>query len=608
MYPCGSENRNAGKHPRIAGWQNAATTDTEKIAAWTAQFPGCNWGMPTGPISGVDALDVDPRNGGEESLETLEGKLGKLPDTPISLTGGGGMHFLFAHPLGLSVKSLANALGPGLDVKGDGGYIVVPPSVHASGRPYAWNLEAHPDYFPLAQWPEAVLRLVYVKPREEAKPVTEAPASRVIANPADSNRSRHDALWDRAVRWANLGLGEVEVRTFVYGLAKDWGLDFNERGNELENIVIGAMKRAKPEVVKPEGDAFVWGQLDLRTAIGSKPKPLAWLAKGIVAKGEAVVLTGSTGLGKTYITLQIVLDMCVGREVLGIYECKRPMKCLWIDEEMGIEMLSDRLTRQTVGAGFGPSEMNLLFANLDVRYQQGINLADPDQHAAYDKVLRDGQFDLVVMDSMVAIYTGEENSGEQQRAFYSRYIAPYKGALGTAFWILAHPPKPAMHAPAGAQHDPRGSGDKINAIDRSFYLEPESETMTDGQHTVKVILNRKKQRQGGSVTGQLIVIDGTEAQPIRVLSLGGMGGERAAMEISKVNACAQDMLVKLRGAPERKMYQPTLKAEIMALGCYDYRNNYQVARNMLVDQRIIRVLSAEKGRGQYLEMVVKDED
>ena len=75
--------------------------------------------MPTGPTSGVDVLDVDPRNGGQESLDDVEDRDGKLPETPIDLTGGGGLHVLFAHPAGHYVTSKANALGPGLDVKGD---------------------------------------------------------------------------------------------------------------------------------------------------------------------------------------------------------------------------------------------------------------------------------------------------------------------------------------------------------------------------------------------------------------------------------------------------------------------------------------------------------
>jgi hypothetical protein len=62
---------------------------------------------------------------------------GPLPETPVVLTGGGGKHYYFRHPGGY-IKSVAAALGPGLDIKGEGGFVVAPPSLHASGRRYEW--------------------------------------------------------------------------------------------------------------------------------------------------------------------------------------------------------------------------------------------------------------------------------------------------------------------------------------------------------------------------------------------------------------------------------------------------------------------------------------
>lgn len=149
-----------GKHPRVKGWQEAATTDPTQIRAWASRFPGCNWGMPTGPRSGVDVLDVDPRHNGDATLDAFEEANGRLPDTPIGLTGGGGLHYLFKHPTGRTIKNGADVLGPGVDVRGEGGFIVIPPSRHACGRIYAWNGNAHPDDLEPAPWTEPLLRRV----------------------------------------------------------------------------------------------------------------------------------------------------------------------------------------------------------------------------------------------------------------------------------------------------------------------------------------------------------------------------------------------------------------------------------------------------------------
>jgi putative DNA primase/helicase len=121
-----------------------------------ARWPYANVGIATGRDSGLVVVDVDPRNGGEDSLLALERKSGELPQTVEALTGGGGRHILFAHP-GRHIKN--GQLAQGVDIKADGGYIVVPPSIHASGRPYAWETCSHPDDVALAPLPEWIVRL-----------------------------------------------------------------------------------------------------------------------------------------------------------------------------------------------------------------------------------------------------------------------------------------------------------------------------------------------------------------------------------------------------------------------------------------------------------------
>src|SRR5690349_20015718 len=122
-----------GKHPRTAHGLKDATIDEAQIRNWWAVSPNANVGIVTGAQSGLVVLDIDPRNGGEESLADLERQHGVLPQTIESLTGGGGQHFFFQHPGG-SIKS--KPIAEGVDVKADGGYVVAPPSSHRSGEPY----------------------------------------------------------------------------------------------------------------------------------------------------------------------------------------------------------------------------------------------------------------------------------------------------------------------------------------------------------------------------------------------------------------------------------------------------------------------------------------
>jgi Bifunctional DNA primase/polymerase, N-terminal/Primase C terminal 1 (PriCT-1) len=131
VFPC---KRN--KEPLTKGWPQKATTDPRKIHAWwhPQKFPGANIGMPTGARSGVWVLDEDPDKGGTESLKALEAKYGPLPATHMVSTGGGGRHHYFTYTGEVEIRNSARKLGPGLDVRGEGGYVLLPGS--ATDRAY----------------------------------------------------------------------------------------------------------------------------------------------------------------------------------------------------------------------------------------------------------------------------------------------------------------------------------------------------------------------------------------------------------------------------------------------------------------------------------------
>ena len=127
---CGREcGRNAGKHPRTERGLLNATTDLNRIRTWWATWPDANLGIPTGTSTFV-VLDVDPEKGGDTTLAALLAQHGPLPETVEAFTGGGGRHLCFQHPGGRFPNS-ASVLGPGLDTRGDGGYIVAAPSAIA---------------------------------------------------------------------------------------------------------------------------------------------------------------------------------------------------------------------------------------------------------------------------------------------------------------------------------------------------------------------------------------------------------------------------------------------------------------------------------------------
>jgi putative DNA primase/helicase len=138
-----------GKHPRTLHGVLDATTDPTIVMGWWHGSPDANLAVATGAASGIVVLDVDPRNGGDASLADLQRQNGALPETPRVLTGGGGMHVYFHAP---QPTVPTRVVGDGLDLKAAGGYVVAPPSLHLSGRLYAWEIGAGLE-LPLAPLP-----------------------------------------------------------------------------------------------------------------------------------------------------------------------------------------------------------------------------------------------------------------------------------------------------------------------------------------------------------------------------------------------------------------------------------------------------------------------
>ncbi|MBF0383614.1 MAG: bifunctional DNA primase/polymerase [Magnetococcales bacterium] len=137
---CGAANcRNVGKHPQTRNGVKDASINPASINAWWGtMYPHANIGVACGKISGILAIDVDPRNGGVNTFkEIFEANIFEYADCGvIATTGGGGKHLIYAYPEG---RVNTSKLGLGIDVKKDGGYIVVAPSNHASGMVYEWK-------------------------------------------------------------------------------------------------------------------------------------------------------------------------------------------------------------------------------------------------------------------------------------------------------------------------------------------------------------------------------------------------------------------------------------------------------------------------------------
>lgn len=161
-----------------------ASTDEEKIRSWWRWQPDAGIGAPTGAASGIVVLDGDIDSemdkNGEIEIERLQKEYGDLPIGPKSETGRGGSHRLFAHPgthVPCSTGSSTRGIARGVDVRGDGGYFVVPPSPHYKGTRYRWLVALNGD--PLPAIPDWLLEKMLESGKSSASihgqdPITES--------------------------------------------------------------------------------------------------------------------------------------------------------------------------------------------------------------------------------------------------------------------------------------------------------------------------------------------------------------------------------------------------------------------------------------------------
>jgi hypothetical protein len=348
------------------------------IRHWWEQWPSANIGGALGPKAGRFAEDVDPRNGGDEAQAALLDKNGALPTTLTAGTGGDGYHFVFRWPAGYTGK-LRGKLGPGLDVKAEGGYIVLAPSLHASGKRYHWLNEA-----PIADAPAWMLD----KLRE---PKAVAPSGAVGETIADGERNSTLASLAGSMRRRGMGADEIEAALRVTNEQRcSPPLDADEVRKIVESISRyapepepdpGPTFDCAPEEppgwwdFEPQGEPSAsngapnWSdsRVPANAATAEKisteialsrivtaqtiltthyPEP-KWAVKGLIPEGVTFI-AGPPKLGKSIFALNLAVAVAEGGKALSHFDVERGA-VLYLALEDGPRRIQERLLKLTKG-------------------------------------------------------------------------------------------------------------------------------------------------------------------------------------------------------------------------------------------------------------------
>jgi hypothetical protein len=214
-----------GKHPLgslVPHGIKDATTNRARVLAWWIQQPQANIGLATGHR--FDVLDVDGPTG-EAAIRALAAEHGLVSSGPLVRTGGGGWHYYLA-PTGLGNVHPAGLAH--VDWRGRGGYVVAPPSRHASGHPYRWaagrDLAIPPGTVPAVLW-ERLERRPPQRPAGQVEPPT--------AGDSPGERYARAALAEELARVATAPVGQRNRQLWestrnLYNLVATGALDYHE--------------------------------------------------------------------------------------------------------------------------------------------------------------------------------------------------------------------------------------------------------------------------------------------------------------------------------------------------------------------------------------------
>lgn len=458
-YAC----KQAGKHPRTKNGLHDASSDPEVIDAWWTRWPDANIGIRTGRASGLYVVDVDAAKSvdlgggrligeGENSIRQLEDRIGeRLPDTLTSLTGGGGRHYLYAYPEDAEEFGNRVRVAPSVDVRGENGYIVAPPSVHASGKRYRWVDESEP-VVPIPQW--------FLGLQDKASEDSFVERERV------GEGERNDYLFKYAAKLRGEGRDKAELTALVIGhnfMVCDPPLSRAEvmkivesvwqryKENPPEPIILWDDDEGSPIPTVEEGHTIAVNIYDLLMNPPEPMKPL--IGGGVLDEGDGFILAGPSNIGKSWLAFDMGLSLATGTPWLMEFEVPEAVPVLYLDEESSERADHERIKKVWAGKGIETAWLPFWMT-----HQQMMKIDEPRGFVTISRLIEQHRPKVVIMDAMVRFHRGDENNTRDMANFFDG-IKRLGRAYDTSFVFLHHIRKPTKDDPGDVCDQLRGSSD-----------------------------------------------------------------------------------------------------------------------------------------------------
>lgn len=369
----------------LAEWkafQQRLPTD-QQIKAWWTHWPRANIGMATGGLSGVVVVDCDSEEATNRFIENY-------PEAKVTLQvqTGRGQHFLFQFEEGIR-NDAGRVLGPGTDIRGDGGFVIIPPSVHANGTVYKWLNKNKPSHLP------ETLRTRLLDKSEERKMPAPAVNGRI------PDHQRNVTLTSFAGSMHRRGMSEASILVAL----------LEENRNRCDPPL------DEDEVVRIANSVAKY-QPEQRAAVGKETKSerspvvvrlsdvqreeVSWLWQDRIPIGKLTLFDGDPGVGKSWLTLAVTTAVTSGVP-LPQDMAREPGKVMLLTAEDG---LGDTVRPRLEDMGANLDLVNALKGMRDEKGQErSLTLADID---VLEATLKEHGPSLVVVDPVVAYVAGRD--------------------------------------------------------------------------------------------------------------------------------------------------------------------------------------------------------
>ena len=420
VFPCGPD-----KRPLVKKGFHAASTDEAQVRAWWSKWPDALIGRPAAGLVVIDCdLDPEKKKDGAAELYELERVHGELPSTYTVRTRRGGLHRYFNAPEGAKVKCSADVLAYGVDVRADGGYVIVPPSPG-----YTVEHDA-----PIADLPPAWIKLLAGERKKESTPEPEpkqeppraehdAPDRNAVESAlakvsADCGYSRwievgqaiHDwmngplglALWDQ---WSRTAPDRYEAGA----CATHWA-SFKAGGG----VTIATLFHLAGGVPVQPYSTRGWAELGRLLLV---PKVYWW--GQTFALGELGVIFGQGGLGKSRMALNLSRNQVLVADFAGLPTGSKPLRHLHMGSENSIHRLQHDVRAMSNGLDqeqLALLDSNIRLATLENQDDPFITVANPANVKRWKATLEAFKPDVLWVDPWGDVLDGEANSDEDTRA------------------------------------------------------------------------------------------------------------------------------------------------------------------------------------------------